>query len=84
MIASLEGRYIDGLFSHLPRRRADKESARLQIQRFKRFNDLLRDEGIHIPIRHISNSAGVIEFPEAEYDMVRCGIVTYGIYPLMK
>ncbi|HHT87505.1 MAG TPA: alanine racemase [Clostridiales bacterium] len=81
-IASLEGIYIDGLFSHFAKAdEADKESARLQIQRFKRFNDLLRDEGIHIPIRHISNSAGVIEFPEAEYDMVRCGIVTYGIYP---
>ncbi|TAH68485.1 MAG: alanine racemase, partial [Anaerolineaceae bacterium] len=81
-IASLEGIYIDGLFSHFAKAdEADKDSAKDQIRRFKQFDQLLSQEGIHIPTRHFSNSAGMIEFPEAEYDMVRCGIVTYGIYP---
>lgn len=81
-IASLEGIYIDGLFSHFANAdEADKVSSKEQIIRFEGFNKLLSQEGIHIPIRHFSNSAGMIEFPEAEYDMVRCGIVTYGIFP---
>lgn len=81
-IASLEGIYIDGIFTHFARAdEADKDSAKQQIRRFDEFDKLLRLEGVHIPTRHFSNSAGMIEFPEAEYDMVRCGIVTYGIYP---
>ena len=81
-IASLEGIYIDGLFSHFAKAdEADKDSAKHQIERFKHFDRLLRHEGIHIPTLHFSNSAGMLEFPEAEYDMVRCGIVTYGVYP---
>ena len=81
-IASLEGIYIDGLFSHFAKADdADKDSSRRQIKRYDDFDRLLSQEGIHIPTRHFSNSAGMIEYPEAEYDMVRCGIVSYGIYP---
>lgn len=81
-IASLEGIYIEGLFSHFAKAdEADKDNVKQQIRRFDEFDKLLRQEDIHIPTRHFSNSAGTIEFPEAEYDMVRCGIVTYGIYP---
>ncbi|NLL00998.1 MAG: alanine racemase [Clostridiales bacterium] len=81
-IASLEGINIDGIFSHFAKAdEADKESIKHQLQRFKQFNELLSQEGIHIPTRHFSNSAGMIECPEAEFDMVRCGILTYGIYP---
>ena len=81
-IASFEGIDIEGLFSHFANAdETDKNSTKQQIKRFEAFDNLLRQEGIHIPIRHISNSAGLIEYPEAEYDMVRCGIATYGIYP---
>lgn len=81
-IASLDGISIEGLFSHFAAAdEKDKKSALMQLNRFKKFDEMLKNEGIHIPVRHIANSAGVIEFPEAEFDMVRCGIVTYGIYP---
>lgn len=81
-LASLEGIYIDGLFSHFAKAdEADQDSCKKQIKRFEEFNKLLIQEGIQIPTRHISNSAGIMEFPDAEYDMVRCGIVTYGVYP---
>ena len=81
-IASLEGIHIDGIFSHFAKAdETDESSVIRQIDRFDKFTRLLQEEGIHIPIRHISNSAGVIEYPQAEYDMVRCGIVTYGIFP---
>jgi alanine racemase len=81
-ISTLKGIKIDGLFSHFAKADdADKESVEQQINRFEEFGSLLRQEGIDIPNCHISNSAGMIEYPEAEYDMVRCGIVIYGIYP---
>lgn len=81
-IACLEGLYIDGIFSHFAKAdEKDDSSVKRQIDRFDRFTKLLEEEGVHIPIRHISNSAGMIEFSQAQYDMVRCGIVTYGIYP---
>ena len=81
-IASLKGIYIDGLFSHFAKAdEADIDSVELQISRFNQFDNLLRQEEIHIPTLHFANSAGVIGFPEARYNMVRCGIVTYGIYP---
>jgi len=81
-IASLKGLYIDGIFSHFAKAdERDENSVRKQLDRFDIFTKLLEEEGIHIPIRHISNSAAVIEFPQAQYDMVRCGIVTYGVYP---
>lgn len=81
-IASLKGIHIDGVFSHFAKAdETDESSVKSQIERFDKFTGLLEEEGIHIPVKHMSNSAGMIEYPQAEYDMVRCGIVTYGIYP---
>lgn len=81
-IAALDGIRIEGLFSHFAKAdEADKASTSLQLKRFLDFADLLEQEGINIPIRHIANSAGIIDYPEAECNMVRCGIATYGIYP---
>ena len=44
----------------------------------------LEKEGLNIPLKHISNSAGIIDLPEANLDMIRCGIATYGLYPSTK
>ena len=41
----------------------------------------LEKEGVTFAIRHISNSAGIMEMPNDTYDMVRSGIATYGLYP---
>ena len=81
-IAKLENIQIEGLFSHFAQAdESDKSSTMKQLKRYMDFVHRLEREGIHIPVKHISNSAGVLNFPEAEFDMVRCGIVTYGIYP---
>ncbi|CRZ34713.1 alanine racemase [Herbinix hemicellulosilytica] len=81
-ISTLKGLYIEGIFSHFANAdEKDKSSVNDQIRRFNDFYRRLENEGIHIPIRHMANSAGVIEFPNAQYEMVRCGIVTYGLYP---
>ncbi|MDF2609757.1 MAG: alanine racemase [Lachnospiraceae bacterium] len=81
-IASLEGIRIEGIFSHFSAAdETDKTSAKMQLDRFLEFVNQLELEGITIPIKHISNSAGIIDLPEAKLDMVRSGIATYGLYP---
>ncbi|MDF2472382.1 MAG: alanine racemase [Anaerocolumna sp.] len=81
-IASLEGIRIEGIFSHFSAAdETDKTSAKMQLDRFLKFVNQLELEGITIPIKHISNSAGIIDLPEAKLDMVRSGIATYGLYP---
>ncbi len=81
-IAALDNIEIEGLFSHFARAdETDKTDSQKQLQRFLTFITMLEQEGIHIPVKHMSNSAGIIEFPNACFNMVRCGIATYGIYP---
>jgi alanine racemase len=81
-IQALPNIEIVGLFSHFAQAdEADKTNTIKQLKRYLEFNRLLEKENIRIPVRHIANSAGIIEFPEAQLDMVRSGIVTYGLYP---
>ena len=80
-IASLPGMFAEGLFSHFAT--ADCEDltrARAQAERFAAFDQMLQGRGIRIPIRHLDNSAGIMNFG-CHYEMVRSGIVTYGMYP---
>jgi alanine racemase len=81
-IALLEGIRIEGIFSHFASAdETDKTFAKKQLERYLKFVNRLEQEGVSIPIKHISNSAGIIELPEAKLDMVRSGIATYGLYP---
>ncbi len=81
-IADLPNIEIEGIFSHFARAdETDKTSALLQLKSFIQFNEWLEKEQIIIPIKHIANSAGIMELPEAYFNMVRSGIITYGIYP---
>ena len=56
-------------------------NAYIQLKKFRTFVDSLESEGITFKYRHCSNSAGVIDMPEANMDMVRLGIAMYGMYP---
>lgn len=81
-IAALENIQIDGCFSHFARAdEENKEFTYTQLERYTNFVSRLEEEGITIPVKHISNSAGIMEVPEANLDMVRSGISTYGLYP---
>ncbi|MGB4660600.1 MAG: alanine racemase [Mobilitalea sp.] len=81
-ILELPNIIVEGLFSHFARAdETDKTSAINQLQRYVKFIKLLEKENIFIPIKHFANSAGIIEFPDTYFNMVRCGIVTYGLYP---
>lgn len=81
-ISKLDGIEIEGMFSHFAKAdEADKMPTRVQFEKFMFIKNELLKRGIKIPICHICNSAGIIEFPEYHLDMVRSGIITYGYYP---
>ncbi len=80
-IAQLPNLRAEGLFSHFATADcADLTRARKQAALFDTFDGWLKDRGIHIPLRHLNNSAGLMNFDQ-HYDMVRSGIITYGLYP---
>lgn len=81
-IAALPGIRIEGMFTHMYR--ADEknlDTARRQVRRFGEFREMLRKRGVVPEICHITNSAGIMELLGTEFDMARCGITLYGIYP---
>lgn len=80
-IAALPGLTAEGLFSHFATAdSADLQRTHRQAALFRRFDALLKERGVNIPIRHLNNSAGIMNFG-GQYEMVRSGIVTYGLYP---
>ena len=80
-VARLPGLEAEGLFSHFATADClDLRKARAQRRKFDAFYEWLKEEGITIPIRHMNNSAGLMNF-DTQYDIVRSGIVTYGLYP---
>lgn len=81
-IAGLPGIAIEGCFTHFARMdEADKTRAKEQLRSYLDFVGRIEEEGIIIPVKHVSNSAGIIDMPEAGLDMVRDGISVYGMYP---
>ena len=80
-IAALPNMEAEGLFSHLATADcADLTRARHQAALFDQFDEMLRSRGVTIRLRHLDNSAGVMNF-HCKYELVRSGIVTYGMYP---
>ncbi len=78
----LPGVCLEGLFSHFARAdEADKEPAAEQYRIFSGFVEALARRGIEIPVKHMGNSAAIIDLPEYDADMVRAGIALYGMYP---
>lgn len=81
-LSHMQGLEIEGIFTHYAKAdELDKQYAYGQKNKFKQFINGLEDGGLHIPIKHIDNSAGTMEMDDDEFDMVRLGIVTYGLYP---
>ena len=74
---------VEGIFTHFAKSdEEDKTSAYQQLELFQNFIDRIQTElGLTIPVKHCSNSAAILEMPQANMDMVRAGITTYGLYP---
>lgn len=80
--ASLPHIVIEGIFTHFARAdETDKTSARKQLAQFQEMIRLTEAHGVKIPYRHCSNSAGIIDLPQANMDLVRAGIILYGLWP---
>ncbi len=81
-IFKLPNLIIEGIFTHLAT--ADEKNKDYTYKQFNIFMDFVNQiekEGHSIPIKHISNSAAIIDLPEMNLDMVRPGIILYGLYP---
>lgn len=78
----IPGLTIEGIYTHFPSADEDRDDfSRRQIDRFTALLDALYDRGIRPPLAHMCNSAGTLKFPEAHFDLVRPGIMTYGLLP---
>jgi alanine racemase len=83
-ISKLDNLYLEGAFSHLScSDEEDKQFTYKQLECYRSMLDKLQERGIKFDIQHISNSAAIIDMPEAYscYNGVRPGIILYGYYP---
>lgn len=81
-IAEMDNLRIEGLFTHFSTAdERDKNYSELQMNRYDDFVNLIEKKQINIPIKHMCNSAGIMEFNHHRFQMVRGGIILYGLYP---
>ena len=80
-ITELPNIFAEGLFSHFATAdENDLSKAVEQRNKYKEFCKMLSDREVEIPIKHLNNSAGIMNF-DVYFDMCRMGIITYGLYP---
>ena len=81
-IAQLPNVVIEGMFSHFATADSkDKTYAKKQLTAFREAVDAVEAQGVKLSLRHIAESAAILEIPEAHFDMVRAGIIQYGLWP---
>lgn len=81
-ISKLPHIIMEGIFTHFAKAdEKDKTFANHQLDEFKRMIALCEQEGVSFHYRHCSNSAGIVEMPQANMDLVRAGITLYGLWP---
>lgn len=81
-ISKLPNIVAEGIFSHFSTSdEAEEDYTRLQFKRFMGVCNELEEKGLTIPIKHIANSGAIMMYPEYHLDMVRAGIILYGLYP---
>lgn len=82
VISKLPGLDIEGIFTHFAT--SDEPDNEYCERQFARFTDIvgeLESKGLKIPVRHVSNSAALMRFPHMHLDMVRAGLILYGMWP---
>lgn len=74
---------VEGIFSHLANSEtADQSYSRLQLERFQEVLSFYEKHSLALPrLRHLANSGGILQLPEATFDLVRPGLLLYGVYP---
>lgn len=82
LLLSMEGLDIEGIFTHYAKAdEEDKTAAVSQYEKFTWFIKELENRGFSFRLKHMDNSAGAMEIHSAGFDMMRLGIVIYGLYP---
>lgn len=81
-IAALPNIVIEGIFTHFSKAdETDKTFTQKQTASYLQMVDWLKERGITIPLHHVSNSAGIVDLPQYNMDMVRAGVILYGLWP---
>lgn len=81
-MSRMPGLEIEGIFTHFAvADEEDKTYTQGQVEKYNKLIERLESLGVHIPIKHVSNSAAIIDLPQLNYNMVRAGIMLYGLYP---
>jgi alanine racemase len=81
-IFGLDGLIVEGVFTHFAvADMQNKQFTHEQLNRFKQCVDVIESKHGRIPIKHAANSAAIIDLPETYLDMVRPGIMLYGLAP---
>ncbi len=80
-IREMDNIIVEGIFTHFPAADDDLEYTGNSMRKFESFTRQLEDKGFNIPIKHVNNSAAIMNLPEYSLDMVRAGIILYGVYP---
>lgn len=81
-ISEMDYVVTEGLFTHFSKAdETDKTYTENQIETYNKMKEALKNEGVLFRYYHTSNSAGILDFENANYDLVRTGISCYGLYP---
>lgn len=81
-ISALPHIIVEGVFTHFVKSdAADKTMAKEQMKTFEQMKQMLKERGVVPELSHASNSAGIIDLPWANLDLVRAGISLYGLWP---
>jgi alanine racemase len=80
-ISVLPNLKLDGIFTHFSESEIISFYNALQWEGFQEVLKKIEADGIHIPLRHISNSGAIVNYPQCSLDLVRPGLITYGIHP---
>ena len=82
VIAALPGIQFEGMFTHFAcADMTGRAKTEAQIAKYQQMEQWLLDRGVMIPIKHCANSAGIMDYKEVQMNMVRAGIIIYGLYP---
>lgn len=81
-IFKLDNLIVEGIYTHFAKSdEKDKSPTYEQINKFNYVVDELKKYNLNIPIKHVSNSAGILDLRDCDFNMVRLGISLYGSYP---
>lgn len=81
-IKELKNIFLEGICTHLPVADTDLNFTSNQLSAFRRLIDHLKKEGLNFKYCHCANSLGIVKYPNSYFNMVRPGLILYGVRPI--